>query len=85
MNHEHNFPLSFLNSETPAKNATNQEESTALISPIPSLTPLATSYELSSSEVINIDEITPIDPEDIPSSNLFFNKKRKAITRREYR
>jgi hypothetical protein len=37
------------------------------------------------SEVINIDDLTPIEPEDMPSSNLFFNKKRKAIIRRESR
>jgi hypothetical protein len=46
MKQGHNFPLSFPNTETPVKNTTNQEGSTALISPIPSLTPLATSFEL---------------------------------------
>jgi hypothetical protein len=81
----HTFPLSLPNTETPVKDTTNQEGSTALTSPIPSLTPLATSSELPGSEVINIDDLTPIKPEDMPSSNLFFNKKRKAIIRRESR
>jgi hypothetical protein len=85
MKHGHTFPLSFPNTETPVKDATNPEGSTALSSPIPSLTPLATSSELPGSEVINIDDLTPIQPEEIPSSNLFFNKKRKAIIRREAR
>jgi hypothetical protein len=85
MKHGHNFPLLLSNTETPVKDVTNQGESTALISPIPSLTPLATSFDLPCSEVINIDDLTPIEPEDMPSSDLFFNKKRKAIIRRESR
>jgi hypothetical protein len=79
MKHGHNFPLSLSNTETPVKDVTNQGESTAFISPIPSLTPLATSFDLPCSEVINIDDLTPIEPEDMPSSYFFFNKKRKAI------
>jgi hypothetical protein len=55
MKHGHNFPLSLSNTETPVKDTTNQGESTALISPIPSLTPLETSFDLPCSEVINID------------------------------
>jgi hypothetical protein len=46
MKQGHTFPLSFPNTETLVKDTTNQEGSTALISPIPSLTPLATSSEL---------------------------------------
>jgi hypothetical protein len=46
MKHEHNFPLLFSNTETPMKDVTNQGESIALTSPIPSLTPLATSFVL---------------------------------------
>jgi hypothetical protein len=47
MKHGHNFPLPLPNTETPVKDATNPETSTALSSPIPSVTPLATSYGLS--------------------------------------
>jgi len=82
MKHGHNFPLLLSNIETLVKDVTNQGESVALISPIPYLTPLETSYDFLCSEVINIDGVTPIEPEDMPSSNLFFNKKRKAIIRR---
>jgi hypothetical protein len=39
LKHGHNFPLSILNTETPVKDNSNQGESTALITPIPSLTP----------------------------------------------
>jgi hypothetical protein len=85
MKHGHNFPPLFPNTETPMKYFTNQEEFVALISPIPSLTPLETSSDLPSSEVINIDDLTPIEPEDVTSSDLFFNKKRKAIIRRKSR
>jgi hypothetical protein len=71
------------NIETPVKDFTNKGESTALAIPIPSLTPLATSYHLPSLEVINIVDLTPIKPRDMPSSNLFFNKKRKTIIQKE--
>jgi hypothetical protein len=81
----HDFPLSFPNTETLVKDTTNQGGSTVLISPIPYLTPLATSFDLPCSMVINIDEMTPIELENIPSSYLFFNKKRKSIIRMEYR
>ena len=46
MNHENIFPFSSPNTETPVKDATNPEGYTALNSPIPSLTPLETSFEL---------------------------------------
>jgi hypothetical protein len=83
MKHGHNFPLLLSKSETHMKDVRNQWGSTALISPIPSLTPLATSYDLPCSKVINIDDLTPIEPKDMPSSDLFFNKKRKVIIQRE--
>jgi hypothetical protein len=83
MKHGHAFPQLFSNTETPVKDVTIQGESTALAIPIPSLTPLATSSDLPGSEVINIDDMTPIEPEEMPSSDFFFNKKRKAIIRRE--
>jgi len=62
MKQGHTFPLSLPNTETPVKNATNLEGSTALVSPIPSLTPLATHFDLLVSEIINIDNLTPIKP-----------------------
>jgi hypothetical protein len=83
MKHGHSFPQLLTNTKTPVKYITNQGESTALSIPIPSLTPLATSSDLPCSEVINIDDLTPIEPEEMPSSYFFFNKKRKAIIRRE--
>jgi hypothetical protein len=85
MNHEHTFPLSSSNTETLVKYATKPEGSTTLSSPIPSLTPLATSFELHGSDIINIDDLTPIQLEEMPPSNLFFNKKRKVIIRKEAR
>jgi hypothetical protein len=77
------FPFSSPNTETPLKYATNLEGSNVVSSPIPSLTALATSSELPGSKLINIDDLTPIQLEDMPPSNFFFNKKRKAIIRRE--
>jgi len=62
---------------------TSPEISTAIISHIPSLTPLATSFVTPSLESIHIDELTPILPKEMPPSSFFFNKKRKAIVRRE--
>jgi hypothetical protein len=61
MKHGHTFPQLFSNTETPVKDVTIQGESTALAIPIPSLTPLATSSDLPSSKVINIDDLTPIE------------------------
>jgi hypothetical protein len=79
MKHGHTFPQLFSNTKTPMKYVTIQgDQSTALAIPIPSLTPLETSYDLSGSEVINEDDLTPI-VEEMPSSDFFFNKKRKAI------
>jgi hypothetical protein len=45
------------------KYAANPEGSIALSSPIPSLTPLETSFELPGLEIINIDDLTPIQLE----------------------
>jgi hypothetical protein len=42
-----------------------------------------TSFETPSSEVVHIDEITPNFPEEMPPSSFFFNKKRKAIVKKE--
>jgi hypothetical protein len=59
------------------------EISTTIISPIPSLTPLATSFGTPSSEVVHINKITPILHEEMPPSSFFFKKKRKAIVKKE--
>jgi hypothetical protein len=79
MKHGHMFPQLFSNTETHMKDVTIQEKFTALAIPIASLTPLATSSDLPGSEFINIDDLTPIKLEEMPSSYFFFNKKRKAI------
>jgi hypothetical protein len=42
---------------------TGPEKSTAIISPIPSLTPLETSFGTPSSELIHVNDLTPILPE----------------------
>ena len=61
---------------------TGPESSTTIISHIPSLTPLATSFETPISEVIHIDEITHIFLVEMYPSSLFFNKKRKYIVKK---
>jgi hypothetical protein len=83
MKHGHVFPQITSNTETPLKYISTQGESTALTSPIPSLTPLASSFEIHGSEVVNVEDMTPIEPEEMPSSDFFFNKKRKSIVQRE--
>jgi hypothetical protein len=67
----------FPNTETLVKDTTNQGGSIALISPIPSLTPLATSFDLPCSEVINIDELTPIESKDIPFIRFIFQQEKE--------
>jgi hypothetical protein len=79
MKHGHIFPQMTSNTENPINDVTAQGESTALASPIPSLTPLATSFGIRGSEVVNVEYFTPIEPEEMPSSDFFFNKKRKVI------
>jgi len=63
MKHGHNFPQLFSNTKNPAKDVTTQGEYTTLSNLIPSLTPLATGSYLSSSEVIHVYDLTPIEPE----------------------
>jgi hypothetical protein len=46
MKHGHVFPQITSNTETPLKDISTQGESTALTSPIPSLTPLASRFEI---------------------------------------
>jgi hypothetical protein len=63
MKHGQVFPPSTPVTYVVISSTTGPESSTAIISPIPSLTPLATNFETPSSEVIHIDELTPILPE----------------------
>jgi hypothetical protein len=60
------------------KDITIQGESNALAIPIPSLTPLAKSFHFPGLEVINVDDLTPIEPEEMDSLDLFLNKKNKV-------
>jgi hypothetical protein len=83
MKNGHTFPHLTSNTETPIKDVTTQGESTTLAISIPYLTSLATSYGITDSEVVNVDDLTLIGPEEMPSSYFFFNKKRKDIVRRE--
>jgi hypothetical protein len=81
--HGHVFPQMTSNTENPLKDVTTQGASTALASPIPSLNPLASSFEIHGTEVINVEYMTPIEPKELSSSEFFFSKKRKAIVQRE--
>jgi hypothetical protein len=83
MKHGHSFPQMTSNIETHVKDVTAQRESTTLAIHIPSLTPLATSSGIPSSKVVNVDDLTPIEPKEMHSSDFFFSKKRKSIVRRE--
>jgi hypothetical protein len=67
MKHGHNCPLLLSNNENPMKYVTNQGEYDTITLPMPSLTPLEISFYLPCSEVINIDDLTPIEPEDMLS------------------
>lgn len=64
-------------------NTTKQQPSTEIGNPIISLTPLQSSFGNPSSEVIFIDDLTPISAEEMPPSDFFFSKKRRAIVKRE--
>jgi hypothetical protein len=63
MNNENNFPFSSPNTKTLVKDATNLQGYIPFNSPIPYLTPLATSVELPTSKIINIEYLTPIQLE----------------------
>jgi hypothetical protein len=61
MKHGRTFPHLFSNNETLVKDVTTRGEFISLANPIPSLTPLETSYDLHGSKVINVDALTPIE------------------------
>jgi hypothetical protein len=82
MKHGHAFPPSSPVTTIVTPSVTSLENSIVLVSSIPSVTPLSTSFEVPSSELIHLDELTPIFPDKMPPSSLFFNKKRKYIIRK---
>jgi hypothetical protein len=53
--------------------------STELGSPITSLTPLHSTYGNPHEGALYVSDLEPISRDDIPPSNCFFSKKRKAI------
>jgi hypothetical protein len=64
-------------------NTIEQQQSTEISTPITSLTPLQTSFGNPKFKIVFLGDITPILPEEIPPSELFFSKKQKAIVKRE--
>jgi hypothetical protein len=64
-------------------NTTKQQPSTEIGSPIMSLTPLQSSQGNPNDQVIFIEDLTPISAEEMPPSDFFFSKKRRAIVKRE--
>ena len=57
--------------------------STELGSPITSLTPLQSTYGNPHEGALYVSDLEPISRDEIPSSNYFFNKKRRAILKQE--
>ena len=74
MKHGHVFPPSSPVTTTVTPSVTSPEKSTAIISPIPSVTPISTSFDVPSFEVVHLDELTPISPQEMPPSNFFLRK-----------
>jgi hypothetical protein len=60
-----------------------ETRSTELGSPITSLTPLQSTFGLPQMGDIYVGDLTPISRDEIPPSDYFFSKKRKAIVRQE--
>jgi hypothetical protein len=77
------FPHSTPTTPASTLNTTGQGTSTKISYHITSLTPLQTSFINPSSELSFIGDLTPILPEEMPPSDLFFSKKRRAIVKRE--
>ena len=57
--------------------------STELGSPITSLTPLQSTFGLPQMGDIYVGDLTPISKDEIPPSDYFFSKKRKAVLNKE--
>jgi hypothetical protein len=81
MNQGQVFPHSTPVTSAGTPSTTGLESSTTIISLIPSLTPLATSFGTPSSELIHVDDLTHILPEEMSPSSFSFNKKHKFIVR----
>jgi hypothetical protein len=58
-----------------------ETQSSELGSPITSLTPLESTFGTPNLEVIYVIDLTPISREEIPSSDYFFSRKRKAVVK----
>jgi hypothetical protein len=52
-------------------------------SPIASLTPLQSTFGLPQTGVLFVDDLTSIPIDEIPPSDYFFSRKRKAILKQE--
>ena len=83
MNQGKFFPHSTLATPIGTPDTIGQEHSTTIMSPITSLTHLQTSFGNPNFELTYVGDLTPISPEEMPPSSFFFNKKRKAIVKRE--
>jgi hypothetical protein len=68
---------------TPATNTVEQQQSTEIGTPITSLTPLQYRFKNPSFEIILVSNLTPIFLEEMPPSDFFFRKKKRAIVKRE--
>lgn len=67
----------------PTIDAAGKQPSTEMGSPIQSVTPLQFSRGSPSAKVIFIKDLIPISAEEMPPSEFFFSKKRRAVARRE--
>jgi hypothetical protein len=71
---------------TPSKPTTEtagKQPSTEIGNPIQSVTPLQFSRGNTSAKVVFIKDLIPISAKEMPPSELFFSKKRRAVVRRE--
>jgi hypothetical protein len=71
---------------TPDKSTTDmtgKQSSTEIDSPIQFITPLQFTRGNPDTEVVFIEDLTPIPIEEIPPTDFFFSKKRKVVVKRE--
>jgi len=64
-------------------NTTKKQKSTNISTPITSLSLLQSNFENPNYEIVFVSDLSPIFPEDMPPSDLFFSKKHKSIVKRE--
>jgi hypothetical protein len=60
-----------------------ETQSSELGSPIASLTPIQSTFGIPHLQVMYASDLTPISREEIPPSDYFFSKKRKAVLKQE--